>query len=474
MGERQRFSRKVRMHPSNLDSNRWNKCWRGPSYPQMSVPHSRYRVSARLRWLLLFLGATVAFGLVAWPPLEARLLNHLLRSAEVPSREMFEEVLRMTARPADVLGLLWATGRIAHRRMVADHLNRAVAEGLKPGADLEELVLEGTLDCDASVRELSMGTLAALAHPSLGRLARVQLRDHDPQIRLLGLQHIARGKPDAGIPVVMTLLRDPDLRVVTSADAALRKWTGIDSGIRIHHAIPKRDENHREVLDEGALEAIREGVRRRLDWWAGVADEYSADAAGGEVVQSGGNVNMAVSDFALPDLSGATVRLSDFRGRHVLLNFWTTWCTSCLTEIPDLNQLQAKYAERLVILGVSLDGVPDSHGHAHAEGHPESDEVDGNESHSGHVHQSRDELVENRARVSRVARQRDITYRVLLDPKNVVGGRFNGGELPTNVLIDSAGRVRRRFVGARALPVWDAMIAELDTIAGSFPRSPER
>jgi hypothetical protein len=48
-----------------------------------------------------------------------------------------------------------------------------------------------------------------------------------------------------------------------------------------------------------------------------------------------------------------------------------------------------------------------------------------------------------------------------MDESNEVGGRFNGGELPTTVLIDPQGNVHRRFVGARALPVFEAMLAEV-------------
>jgi thiol-disulfide isomerase/thioredoxin len=47
----------------------------------------------------------------------------------------------------------------------------------------------------------------------------------------------------------------------------------------------------------------------------------------------------------------------------VLLNLWTTWCTACLAEFSVLNELQRKHADDLVILGISLDGVPDEHGH---------------------------------------------------------------------------------------------------------------
>ena len=61
-------------------------------------------------------------------------------------------------------------------------------------------------------------------------------------------------------------------------------------------------------------------------------------------------------DFALKDTSGRTVRLSDFKGRVVLLNFWATWCGGCKVEIPWFIDFQRAYRDRgLVVLGVSLD-----------------------------------------------------------------------------------------------------------------------
>jgi cytochrome c biogenesis protein CcmG/thiol:disulfide interchange protein DsbE len=59
-------------------------------------------------------------------------------------------------------------------------------------------------------------------------------------------------------------------------------------------------------------------------------------------------------DFTLSDSSGAPVRLSDFRGKVVLLNFWATWCAPCLREIPWFIEFQRSHPD-LVILGVSLD-----------------------------------------------------------------------------------------------------------------------
>ena len=61
-------------------------------------------------------------------------------------------------------------------------------------------------------------------------------------------------------------------------------------------------------------------------------------------------------DFTLTDVDGRRVRLAEYSGRVVLLNFWATWCAPCKTEIPWLNELHLRYRERgLVVLGVSVD-----------------------------------------------------------------------------------------------------------------------
>jgi len=138
----------------------------------------------------------------------------------------------------------------------------------------------------------------------------------------------------------------------------------------------------------------------------------------------------------------------------VLLNFWTTWCTACLTELSTLNELQQKHADDLVILGISLDGVPDEHGHIPGVSASQTQADDEAAAH-------RPTFEKIRKQVQGVVQKRGLAYRVLLDPQNRVGGRFNGGELPTNVLIDAGGHVRRRFIGARTLDVLNAMISEI-------------
>jgi thiol-disulfide isomerase/thioredoxin len=64
-------------------------------------------------------------------------------------------------------------------------------------------------------------------------------------------------------------------------------------------------------------------------------------------------------DYTLADMDGVDVSLASFRGKVVLLNFWATWCGPCKAEIPDLIELQAKYPDELVVLGISVDDTPE-------------------------------------------------------------------------------------------------------------------
>ncbi len=60
-------------------------------------------------------------------------------------------------------------------------------------------------------------------------------------------------------------------------------------------------------------------------------------------------------DFALKTLEGKTVKLSDYKGKIIIIDFWATWCPPCRKGIPDLIELQKAYSKDLVIVGISLD-----------------------------------------------------------------------------------------------------------------------
>ena len=65
--------------------------------------------------------------------------------------------------------------------------------------------------------------------------------------------------------------------------------------------------------------------------------------------------NRPAPDFTLTLSDGRVVRLSDFRGQPVVINFWASWCAPCRAEAPTLEEAQVRYADRgVVILGINL------------------------------------------------------------------------------------------------------------------------
>jgi peroxiredoxin len=64
-------------------------------------------------------------------------------------------------------------------------------------------------------------------------------------------------------------------------------------------------------------------------------------------------------NFTLKDMNGHDVRLADFKGKPLIVNFWATWCGPCLLETPELIELYEKYREQgLTIVGISVDDTP--------------------------------------------------------------------------------------------------------------------
>lgn len=58
------------------------------------------------------------------------------------------------------------------------------------------------------------------------------------------------------------------------------------------------------------------------------------------------------------DSEGRPIRLADYHGKWVVINYWATWCEPCLQELPELNKFYRHYSDRAVVLGVSFDSLP--------------------------------------------------------------------------------------------------------------------
>ena len=82
--------------------------------------------------------------------------------------------------------------------------------------------------------------------------------------------------------------------------------------------------------------------------------DWPATAAEGAACPA--NSKPANLNFTLKDMNGKDVRLSDYKGKVILLDFWATWCGPCKVEIPWFVEFQQKYGARgLQVIGVSVD-----------------------------------------------------------------------------------------------------------------------
>ena len=387
--------------------------------------------TARLAFvLLLVLAGWFCFHRWLQQPLDF----HLLLSLDSPREEYFNELANNSSDPVVFLQRCWATGKVAHRGLVANYLKDRAAAAPAWFSRAEPLAVEAAQDADESIRELALATLELSHSTNLFPSVRAQLNDCDPALRLLGLHYLGRRDPREAVPAAMPLLDDPDLQVVAAAEVALMRWTGQDFGVRNRLVVEGQGTNGPTASELADAAQIREGVAKRKQWWQSHSAEFPPLSPSTEVH------SIAPSswepDFTLKDLQRRRFRIAGSRGKVVLLNFWATWCTACVAEIPELITLQKEMGDRAKIIGVALDAPSDAN-------------VRGGGS-----------MKTVRARVARAVTARGINYSVLLDPNATVAAKFNGGELPTTVILDPQGHIYRRFLGERNLSVFKAMIQE--------------
>jgi peroxiredoxin len=130
-------------------------------------------------------------------------------------------------------------------------------------------------------------------------------------------------------------------------------------------------------------------------------------------------------DFALPTLAGETVRLSDFKGKPVLVNFWATWCGPCRSEFPDFQKAAVDNAEELVIIGIN------------------------------------NTTTDQKEQIPAFLAEFGITFLIVLDETGATAKAYNILGLPTSIFIDRNGNVNEIFTGPINKAYIEAKLSEM-------------
>ena len=125
-------------------------------------------------------------------------------------------------------------------------------------------------------------------------------------------------------------------------------------------------------------------------------------------------VGKSAPDFQLPDLNEKEIRLSDYRGKVVFLNFWATWCKPCREEMPSMEVLYKNFEkDGLVILAVSIDRVT------------------------------------TKKEIPPFVKSLNLTFPVLVDSWGQTDKRYKLMGVPETYIIDREGTLREKVIGPR-------------------------
>lgn len=134
-------------------------------------------------------------------------------------------------------------------------------------------------------------------------------------------------------------------------------------------------------------------------------------------------------DFELTTLEGEKVKLSDYQGKKVILNFWATWCPPCRAEMPHMQNYFEEHAagNNVEILAVNLT--------------TEDRGID---------------------KVRNFVKEYELTFPIPMDEKGDIGTLYQAVTIPTSYMIDTEGRVQNKVVGPMNETMMKEMIANMD------------
>ena len=151
---------------------------------------------------------------------------------------------------------------------------------------------------------------------------------------------------------------------------------------------------------------------------------------------------MTAPDFEVTLLSGKTVKLSDYRGKRVLLNFWATWCGPCQREMPDIQKLYEKYGKNtgdVIVLGVA---------------NPKTKDAPNNQD------QAEPGIVQYLS-------ENGYSYPVLMDRTGALFSAYGITSFPTTFMIDQEGNVFGYVTGMLTADIMESIVRQ--TLEGRRP-----
>ncbi|PFF79751.1 thiol:disulfide interchange protein [Bacillus cereus] len=159
-----------------------------------------------------------------------------------------------------------------------------------------------------------------------------------------------------------------------------------------------------------------------------VKQEKSEAAMKEIIARNGIEIGKSAPDFTLTKLDGTNVKLSDLKGKKVILNFWATWCGPCQQEMPDMEAFYKEHKENVEILAVN---------------YTPSEKGGGEE------------------KVSNFAKEKGITFPILLDKIIDVTTAYKVITIPTSYFIDTKGVIQDKFIGPMTQKEMEKRVAKL-------------
>ncbi|MCU5145329.1 redoxin domain-containing protein [Bacillus cereus] len=159
-----------------------------------------------------------------------------------------------------------------------------------------------------------------------------------------------------------------------------------------------------------------------------VKQEKSEVAMKEMIARNGIEIGKSAPDFELTKLDGTNVKLSDLKGKKVILNFWATWCGPCQQEMPDMEAFYKEHKENVEILAINY--TPSEKG--------------------GGVE-----------KVSNFAKEKGITFPILLDKNIDVTTAYKVITIPTSYFIDTKGVIQDKFIGPMTQKEMEKRVAKL-------------